>query len=603
MAGPTDNITIPDVTDPDQALLLLHQSLASNAVDATNDAAIRMTDATSMIAQGPVQKKEEVKRILTSDTFDETYNRIVAPDGSQYMGTFPAGSKTSGSSNAIEIVQPDGSIQVFKKKKETTSTSMSSSEPKRFTPPEAVIRASFDVASNPDKQTFDVDAELQKLDLIVSPQEKQAALRTLSSNIDVRITEAQQRLIQQAGIQSGFTAAQQAVQNNMAQDNLPDPKWGGLSFLQRFGTASGQTQQAQEFLNVTRTTMEALHKTMMLSDAPMSKLLSAKNEINKHEHTNIQRLLSAEARTESRTANREAMAEEKLARVVAAVPAGTIANWKLASGNPDMEDSKAAEEFQRATKDKKDPKAEAAMLVNDKTAAAAILNDNLAVRQESFDLVIKHDKINNKSGAALISEALIKNFIKDPAKIFDSLPNAPNASEIAQTKQQYNAGNATQKHEIMKTKGAEYLSQYIEGQYRTRLSDLTTWNVPADSPLGQAIKKVGESNWRKNPAGQNVPVAYIAPVMDTFINDLSIVGPDKKPLPYEARLAMLTDGLANAVNNESTTILYPNLNPLHIVVTNLIQNAAARAYARGKQSTIDVPAYHGGNPIRLRGNI
>lgn len=536
------------VNDPVE---ILRQGLAQDAAGFIEEAGARLADSSKSMVTYEAQA--QAPRVITNETIDQLYDRV---SGTKYVATLPAGSKVSAKTkNMWTRKLDDGSIEL----------SVNSPVFVTNTNPDQVARASNQKAANPSTYTFDVDAEMGKLKGLRG-EELQTAIISLMSNIDTSITKSRQRIGQQASIESGYTSAQAALERSIAAEHLPNPAFGGMSFNQRFGFASAQTQNAQSFASATRTQMTALEQSMVNKDLEISKLASAKNALLNIEAVSLKRQLHA---------------EDKQEMINAAVPADAVANYKYLNGRDISDDKAKGAIIATADKDKSMHKI---LATNEDTIYTNLFDQDLKVRDGSFKILIERDKALNPNIISADAKEtpvsqMIRSFVKEPTSLIDASIKAGILSkeDAGKFKTQMAGADNKEKASIQQGALAALLEKYVQKQFVNSYMNMTKWKateIGDNTPLGVVINRVSKTN----PNGS----APLFTVIDSFIMDQTLKNPDGQIIPYEQRVATLEAALTGTISSDFKSMLLPNKEGVQVGLANQIRNAAARTHIRSR---------------------
>jgi len=527
-----------DQEEFDPATLLL-QTLQQSSADLTEEASVQMIQNETV---------SQVPGIFDQD-LNALYERISGPAKT----IFPDGTKIFGKVQKT-VDSATGHITI-------TNTP----EPvKTNVNPAQTARNVIQSASQSFPISFDVEKELGKLKGLRGEELSSAITSTLAT-IDTEITKQRQLINKQAAVESGYIAAQTALERSLQAEHIPNPNFGGLSFNQRFGFASAQTQQAESFASTTRVQMMALEKSMIERDLSVSRLVSAKQAILK---------------IEMRTAERQMKEDDRLD----AITSQQVANYKFIYGK-DLDDLTARRAIvNRAAQDKIVAKTVA---VTPENVYTIILDPELRVRENALKLVLEYDKATNNLDSSATQTPIterIKEFVKEPIKLLDAVvaTGAIPEKEADTLRTQWIAADTKERASLQQGAFASLLEKYIEGQYEVGYDNMKKWKaneMDIKSPLGSVIDRISKTN----SAGK----ANLNTVIETFIMDQTIKGADGQVIPYEQRLAILDSALGGAISNEFKSILYPNTDSLRIKMSNKIRNAAARAYIKVKTISPD----------------
>ena len=534
-----------DQEEFDPATLLL-QTLQQSSADLTEEASVQMIQSSAEMIQN--ETVSQVPGIFDQD-LNALYERISGPAKT----IFPDGTKIFGKVQKT-VDSATGHITI-------TNTP----EPvKTNVNPAQTARNVIQSASQSFPISFDVEKELGKLKGLRGEELSSAITSTLAT-IDTEITKQRQLINKQAAVESGYIAAQTALERSLQAEHIPNPNFGGLSFNQRFGFASAQTQQAESFASTTRVQMMALEKSMIERDLSVSRLVSAKQAILK---------------IEMRTAERQMKEDDRLD----AITSQQVANYKFIYGK-DLDDLTARRAIvNRAAQDKIVAKTVA---VTPENVYTIILDPELRVRENALKLVLEYDKATNNLDSSATQTPIterIKEFVKEPIKLLDAVvaTGAIPEKEADILRTQWIASDTKERASLQQGAFASLLEKYIEGQYEVGYDNMKKWKaneMDIKSPLGSVIDRISKTN----SAGK----ANLNTVIETFIMDQTIKGADGQVIPYEQRLAILDSALGGAISNEFKSILYPNTDSLRIKMSNKIRNAAARAYIKVKTISPD----------------
>ena len=534
-----------DQEEFDPATLLL-QTLQQSSADLTEEASVQMIQSSAEMIQN--ETVSQVPGIFDQD-LNALYERISGPAKT----IFPDGTKIFGKVQKT-VDSATGHITI-------TNTP----EPvKTNVNPAQTARNVIQSASQSFPISFDVEKELGKLKGLRGEELSSAITSTLAT-IDTEITKQRQLINKQAAVESGYIAAQTALERSLQAEHIPNPNFGGLSFNQRFGFASAQTQQAESFASTTRVQMMALEKSMIERDLSVSRLVSAKQAILK---------------IEMRTAERQMKEDDRLD----AITSQQVANYKFIYGK-DLDDLTARRAIvNRAAQDKIVAKTVA---VTPENVYTIILDPELRVRENALKLVLEYDKATNNLDSSATQTPIterIKEFVKEPIKLLDAVvaTGAIPKKEADTLRTQWIAADTKERASLQQGAFASLLEKYIEGQYEVGYDNMKKWKaneMDIKSPLGSVIDRISKTN----SAGK----ANLNTVIETFIMDQTIKGADGQVIPYEQRLAILDSALGGAISNEFKSILYPNTDSLRIKMSNKIRNAAARAYIKVKTISPD----------------
>jgi len=534
-----------DQEEFDPATLLL-QTLQQSSADLTEEASVQMIQSSAEMIQN--ETVSQVPGIFDQD-LNALYERISGPAKT----IFPDGTKIFGKVQKT-VDSATGHITI-------TNTP----EPvKTNVNPAQTARNVIQSASQSFPISFDVEKELGKLKGLRGEELSSAITSTLAT-IDTEITKQRQLINKQAAVESGYIAAQTALERSLQAEHIPNPNFGGLSFNQRFGFASAQTQQAESFASTTRVQMMALEKSMIERDLSVSRLVSAKQAILK---------------IEMRTAERQMKEDDRLD----AITSQQVANYKFIYGK-DLDDLTARRAIvNRAAQDKIVAKTVA---VTPENVYTIILDPELRVRENALKLVLEYDKATNNLDSSATQTPIterIKEFVKEPIKLLDAVvaTGAIPEKEADTLRTQWIAADTKERASLQQGAFASLLEKYIEGQYEVGYDNMKKWKaneMDIKSPLGSVIDRISKTN----SAGK----ANLNTVIETFIMDQTIKGADGQVIPYEQRLAILDSALGGAISNEFKSILYPNTDSLRIKMSNKIRNAAARAYIKVKTISPD----------------
>jgi len=534
-----------DQEEFDPATLLL-QTLQQSSADLTEEASVQMIQSSAEMIQN--ETVSQVPGIFDQD-LNALYERISGPAKT----IFPDGTKIFGKVQKT-VDSATGHITI-------TNTP----EPvKTNVNPAQTARNVIQSASQSFPISFDVEKELGKLKGLRGEELSSAITSTLAT-IDTEITKQRQLINKQAAVESGYIAAQTALERSLQAEHIPNPNFGGLSFNQRFGFASAQTQQAESFASTTRVQMMALEKSMIERDLSVSRLVSAKQAILK---------------IEMRTAERQMKEDDRLD----AITSQQVANYKFIYGK-DLDDLTARRAIvNRAAQDKIVAKTVA---VTPENVYTIILDPELRVRENALKLVLEYDKATNNLDSSATQTPIterIKEFVKEPIKLLDAVvaTGAIPKKEADTLRTQWIAADTKERASLQQGAFASLLEKYIERQYEVGYDNMKKWKaneMDIKSPLGSVIDRISKTN----SAGK----ANLNTVIETFIMDQTIKGADGQVIPYEQRLAILDSALGGAISNEFKSILYPNTDSLRIKMSNKIRNAAARAYIKVKTISPD----------------
>jgi len=534
-----------DQEEFDPATLLL-QTLQQSSADLTEEASVQMIQSSAEMIQN--ETVSQVPGIFDQD-LNALYERISGPAKT----IFPDGTKIFGKVQKT-VDSATGHITI-------TNTP----EPvKTNVNPAQTARNVIQSASQSFPISFDVEKELGKLKGLRGEELSSAITSTLAT-IDTEITKQRQLINKQAAVESGYIAAQTALERSLQAEHIPNPNFGGLSFNQRFGFASAQTQQAESFASTTRVQMMALEKSMIERDLSVSRLVSAKQAILK---------------IEMRTAERQMKEDDRLD----AITSQQVANYKFIYGK-DLDDLTARRAIvNRAAQDKIVAKTVA---VTPENVYTIILDPELRVRENALKLVLEYDKATNNLDSSATQTPIterIKEFVKEPIKLLDAVvaTGAIPEKEADTLRTQWIAADTKERASLQQGAFASLLEKYIERQYEVGYDNMKKWKaneMDIKSPLGSVIDRISKTN----SAGK----ANLNTVIETFIMDQTIKGADGQVIPYEQRLAILDSALGGAISNEFKSILYPNTDSLRIKMSNKIRNAAARAYIKVKTISPD----------------
>jgi len=534
-----------DQEEFDPATLLL-QTLQQSSADLTEEASVQMIQSSAEMIQN--ETVSQVPGIFDQD-LNALYERISGPAKT----IFPDGTKIFGKVQKT-VDSATGHITI-------TNTP----EPvKTNVNPAQTARNVIQSASQSFPISFDVEKELGKLKGLRGEELSSAITSTLAT-IDTEITKQRQLINKQAAVESGYIAAQTALERSLQAEHIPNPNFGGLSFNQRFGFASAQTQQAESFASTTRVQMMALEKSMIERDLSVSRLVSAKQAILK---------------IEMRTAERQMKEDDRLD----AITSQQVANYKFIYGK-DLDDLTARRAIvNRAAQDKIVAKTVA---VTPENVYTIILDPELRVRENALKLVLEYDKATNNLDSSATQTPIterIKEFVKEPIKLLDAVvaTGAIPEKEADTLRTQWIAADTKERASLQQGAFASLLVKYIERQYEVGYDNMKKWKaneMDIKSPLGSVIDRISKTN----SAGK----ANLNTVIETFIMDQTIKGADGQVIPYEQRLAILDSALGGAISNEFKSILYPNTDSLRIKMSNKIRNAAARAYIKVKTISPD----------------
>jgi len=534
-----------DQEEFDPATLLL-QTLQQSSADLTEEASVQMIQSSAEMIQN--ETVSQVPGIFDQD-LNALYERISGPAKT----IFPDGTKIFGKVQKT-VDSATGHITI-------TNTP----EPvKTNVNPAQTARNVIQSASQSFPISFDVEKELGKLKGLRGEELSSAITSTLAT-IDTEITKQRQLINKQAAVESGYIAAQTALERSLQAEHIPNPNFGGLSFNQRFGFASAQTQQAESFASTTRVQMMALEKSMIERDLSVSRLVSAKQAILK---------------IEMRTAERQMKEDDRLD----AITSQQVANYKFIYGK-DLDDLTARRAIvNRAAQDKIVAKTVA---VTPENVYTIILDPELRVRENALKLILEYDKATNNLDSSATQTPIterIKEFVKEPIKLLDAVvaTGAIPEKEADTLRTQWIAADTKERASLQQGAFASLLEKYIERQYEVGYDNMKKWKaneMDIKSPLGSVIDRISKTN----SAGK----ANLNTVIETFIMDQTIKGADGQVIPYEQRLAILDSALGGAISNEFKSILYPNTDSLRIKMSNKIRNAAARAYIKVKTISPD----------------
>lgn len=533
---------------------MLRQALVESQVDATNEAAMRLSTSSKMmtINEGQTQTKT-----ITNESISALYDRV---SGTRYVGTLPVGSRVDAKTkNITERKLPTGEIELFVKADIPN------------VPPAKVFQAQYEAyAQKNPAQPFNLENEEAKLRGL-SGEERLVALTTLLSNVDAQMTQARQRISAQAGIQSGMTAAQAALDRALAVEQLPNPNFGGLSFAQRFGVASAQTVQAQEFMRATQIAATQLENSMLNKDAEINKYASAKERLMRIQNIYTQKQLAKEMR-----------AEERVEKALESIPQHQIANYQAMFPGTSPED--AATELLKASRENK-PIFQATA-VTPATIYTALTDQNLSVRRATLEVLNNNDRAINPNyinEPTARSVNAIRRFVENPALLDAEMNKLMTPKQVAE----YNAriGRTPDKKEQESMKQANranllqaYMEKIITNTYQT---DMREWNA-TEKGQGTVLGGIIDSVAKTNPTGK----ADLNTVISKFITDATLKNPDGSPLPYENRVQILQAALLGATSNEYRTMLNPDMTAIRLKLANQITNEAGRAHIRARTPSI-----------------
>ena len=526
----------------DPATLLI-QSLQQSALESTEEASVKMLQSSAEMIHNETSAQLPS---ITNESVNDLYDKIA---GTNITTHFPPGTK---------IVSKIGKVQkeVNPNTGHITITDLPEPPISNVNPAQTARNVMRD-AGQSFPTSFDVETEVAKLKGLRGEELANAITATLST-LDTEITKQRQIIGKQAAIESGYSAAQIALERSLQAEHIPNPNFGGISFNQKFGFASAQTQQAESFASTTRVQMMALEKSMIEKDLAISKIVSAKQAILK---------------MEMRTAERQMKEDDKLDSITSQM----VANYKFIYGK-DLDDLTARRAI--ASRASKDAIVAKTVMVTPENVYSILLDPELRVRDNALKLVLEYDKAANNLDPSATQTPIterIKEFIKEPIKILDAALNtgAITGDEAKKLRTQWIAADTKEKASLQQGAFASLLEKYIERQYEVGYNDMKKWKsneMDVKHPLGMIVDRVS-----KTSSGGNAPLST---VIEIFIRDKSVKNPDGKELPYEQKLAILDSALNGTVTNDFKSILYPNTNPLYSKMSNNIRNIAARAYIK-----------------------
>jgi len=544
--------------DPNTLLL---QTLQQSSVELTEEAAVKIIrSSTEMINNETVS---QTPNIMAVEDVNDVYARIAGNDTVTHL------------SPGTKVVTKEIIGKVSKEISETGHITIRNApeEVRVNVDPGQTARNVLTSAGQSFPVEFDLDTAMGKLKGLRGDELASAITATLAT-LDTQLTKQKQFIGQQAAIESGYTAAQTALDRALQAEHVPNPKFGGLTFNQRFGFASAQSQQAESFASKTRIQMMALERSMIEKDLTISKVLSAKQAILK---------------MEMRTAQRQMAEDDKLD----AITSSMVANYKLVYGSKDMDDLTARRAI--AARATKDPIIAKVVMATPDNIYTTLLDPELRVRENALKLVLEYDKAANSLDPSMTQTPTterIKEFVKEPMKLLDASISTGSITkkDADKLRTQWMTADTKEKASLQQGALANLMERYIERQYEIGYNNMKKWRsneMDVKSPLGAIVERISKTN----PSGN----AHINTVIESFIIDKAIKGPDGQPMPYEQKLAILDSALQGTITNDFKSILYPNTDPLYAKMSNNIRNMAARAFIKdtilGGQLSSNIPLY------------
>lgn len=537
----------PDQQEIDP-LTMLSMTLQQDAADLTEEAAARMIRSSAEMIQN--ETVADGGKIITNSDIDALYDRVA---GTKVIAFLPAGTNvdTKNSNARVEKDPSSGKLKVIVPH-EPVKTNVD---------PAQTARNVVQQAGETFPSTFDVEKEMAKLK-DKRGEELASGITTLLSTLDTHITKRKIQIGEQASVESGYAAAKAALERSLQAEHIPNPNFGGMSFNQRFGFASAQTQQAETFANTTRIQMMALEKSMIEKDLEISKYASARNAILK---------------MEMRTAQRQMAEDDKLD----AITSSMVANYKFVYGSSDMDDLTARRAI--AARVRNDPIVAKTVMLTPDNVYATLLDPELKVRDNAFKLVLKYDVAANNLDPNTTQTPIterIKEFIKEPIKLLDAGVRTGTISkeEAKQLNTQWIRADTKERASLQQGAFAALLEKYIERQYETSYQNVKKWRaneVDPSQPLGQVADRIAKSNTNG--------IAHLPTVVDMFIRDTSLKDPETQAiLTHAQKMDILESALSGTISNDFKTILYPNTDSLKIKMANSIKNIANKSHIRMK---------------------